>query len=244
LPLTVDFGHFRWSASWLMTLLTLAALVLFIDLGRWQWHRAQQKQALLDSFSSGGQTLSELGSSATSELPRYAQVRLRGAYDGAHQFLLDNISHNGLPGFEVLTPLQLDDGRTLLVNRGWVPLTGNRSQLPDVHLDVDAAQTPSGRLDDLPVAGIALGHVPPAPGAPWPKLTSFPTMADLAAALGRPLQSRQLLLDPQQPAGYLRDWHPTGMGPSRHLAYAVQWWLFGALALTLYGYLNWQRGAP
>jgi cytochrome oxidase assembly protein ShyY1 len=69
-------------------------------------------------------------------------------------------------------------------------------------------------------------------------------MADLAAALGRPLQSRQLLLDPQQPAGYLRDWHPTGMGPSRHLAYAVQWWLFGALALTLYGYLNWQRGAP
>jgi surfeit locus 1 family protein len=164
-----------------MTVLTLAASVLFADLGRWQWHRAQQKQALADDFRAGGQVLADLGASATAALPRYAQVRLQGSYDGEHQFLLDNISHDGLPGFEVLTPLHLTDGRTVLVNRGWVPLTASRSRLPDVHLDRAGAQTFTGRLDDLPVAGIALGHVPPAPGAPWPRLTSFPTMADLSA---------------------------------------------------------------
>jgi len=98
-----------------------------------------------------------------------------------------------------------------------------------------------GRLDDLPVAGIALGHAPPAADAPWPKLTSFPTMADLSAALGQPLESRQLLLDAGQPAGFVRDWHPSGLGPARHLSYAVQWWGFGALALGLYGYMNWRR---
>jgi cytochrome oxidase assembly protein ShyY1 len=68
-------------------------------------------------------------------------------------------------------------------------------------------------------------------------------MADLSAALGQPLLSRQLLLDPGQPAGYVRDWRPQGLGPARHLAYAIQWWLFGALALALYAYMNWQRSA-
>jgi surfeit locus 1 family protein len=224
-----------------MTLLTLAAIVLFIDLGRWQWHRAQHKQALAAGFEAGSLTVAQLGARATAELPRYAQVRLQGSYDGAHQFLLDNMSHDGQPGFEVLTPLRLADGRTVIVNRGWVPLTASRSQLPEVTLDVAAPQTPLGRLDDLPVAGIALGHAPPLPAAPWPKLTSFPTMGDLSAALGQPLQSRQLLLDPGQPAGFVRDWHPSGLGPTRHLSYAIQWWAFGALALVLYGYMNWRR---
>jgi cytochrome oxidase assembly protein ShyY1 len=68
-------------------------------------------------------------------------------------------------------------------------------------------------------------------------------MADLSAALGQPLQSRQLLLEPGQPAGFVRDWHPPGLVAARHLSYAIQWWAFGALALVLYGYMNWRRSA-
>ena len=244
MPLTLEIGRFRWSATWPMTLLTLAALLLFVSLGRWQWQRAQHKQALAADFGAGGRSVTDLGTSAIAELPRYTQLRLQGSYDGEHQFLLDNMSHNGQPGYEVLTPLRLADGRTVVVNRGWLPLTASRSQLPQVALDFAVPQTPVGRLDDLPVAGIALGHVPPAAGAQWPKLTSFPTMADLSAALGQPLQSRQLLLNADQPLGYLRDWHPSGLGPERHLSYAIQWWAFGALALGLYGYMNWRRNVP
>ncbi len=49
----------------------------------------------------------------------------------AHQFLLDNMTHAGRAGYEVLTPLLLDDGRVLLVNRGWLPLPdGRRDELP------------------------------------------------------------------------------------------------------------------
>jgi surfeit locus 1 family protein len=243
LPLTFEIGRFRWSATWPMTLLTLAALLLFVRLGLWQWHRAQHKQELAADFGAGGQSVVDLGARAVSELPRYAQLRLQGSYDGEHQFLLDNMSHDGRPGYEVLTPLRLTDGRTVVVNRGWLPLTASRSQLPQVALDSPGPQAPVGRLDDLPVAGIALGHVPPAAAAPWPKLTSFPTMADLSGALGQPLQSRQLLLNPDQPLGYLRDWHPSGLSPARHLSYAIQWWAFGALAVGLYGYMNWRRNS-
>lgn len=241
LPLTLKIGRFRWSATWAMTLLTMAAVVLFLDLGRWQWHRAQQKRAQAASFSAGGQAVTPLAGRATALLPRYAQVLLQGTYDGQHQFLLDNMSHAGRPGYQVLTPLLLEDGRTVIVNRGWVGITASRARLPDIELGVTAPVTAVGRLDDLPVAGIALGHVAPAPDARWPKVTGFPTMSDLSAALGRPLEPRQLLLDAAQPHGYVRDWHPSGIGPLRHLSYAVQWWAFAALALGLYGYLNWRK---
>jgi surfeit locus 1 family protein len=243
LPLTVKSGRFHWSASWFMTLLTLAAVVLFVRLGFWQWHRAQQKTALQQQFAAGGQTVTDLPSGATDAAPRYAQVTVRGSYDAQHQFLLDNISHAGQPGYEVLTPLRLVGGQMLLVNRGWVPLNGPRSHLPDVQFDASAPLAVTGRLDNLPVVGISLGHVPPAAGSTWPKLTSFPTMSDLSAALGAPLQSRQLLLSAGEPFGFVREWQLSGFGPGRHLSYAVQWWAFAALALGLYGYMNRRRQA-
>ena len=63
-------------------------------------------------------------SAATLErLPRFTRVRVHGEFDAARQFLLDNISHEGAPGYEVLTLLRLADGSHLLVNRGWLPFT-------------------------------------------------------------------------------------------------------------------------
>ncbi len=244
MPLALNFGQVRWSASWGMTVLTVLAAAAFFQLGRWQWHRADEKRALEAAFEAGAGGIVELGGASTAAFPRYAQVRVHGHYDGAHQFLLDNISYHGQPGYEVLTPLRLDDGRTLIVNRGWVPLTRSRAEPPYVGIDVDAPLTPAGRLDQLPVAGIALGHVPPAPTAPWPRLTSFPTMADLSASLGMPLEPRALLLDAHEPLGFARDWQPAGFSPARHLSYAIQWWGFAALALVLYGLMNRQQAAP
>ena len=244
MPLALKFGQVRWSASWGMTLLTLATMVACIALGRWQWHRAAEKRALNAAFSASDAVLSELGARTTSELARYAQIRVHGRYDVAHQFLLDNISYRGRAGYEVLTPLVLDDGRSLLVNRGWLPLTHSRAELPYVGFDFRASLTVTGRVDVLPVAAIALGHAAPPPGPLWPKLTSFPVMDELSAALGTRLESRLLLLNAAEPLGFARDWQPEGLGPARHLSYAIQWWSFAALALVLYGLLNRRPALP
>ena len=98
-----------------------------------------------------------------------------------------------------------------------------------------------GRLDNLPVVGISLGHIPPKADAQWPRLTSFPSMSDLSASLGRALEPKQLLLSPKEPFGFVRDWQLAGFGPGRHRSYALQWWSFATLAVVLYAYLNWRR---
>jgi surfeit locus 1 family protein len=237
-------GEREFAASWWMALLCLAGVALFTQLGRWQWHRAAEKRALDDRFRSGTEQVMELGERSTAALPRYQRVRVSGSYDTAHQFLLDNLSHAGRAGVEVLTPLQLADGRTLLVNRGWVPWGATRAVLPAVDFASARSATIVGRLDELPVTGLALGHAAPEPGVSWPKLTSFPHMPELAAVLGGALEPQQLLLDAGAADGYVRDWQPTGLGATRHIAYALQWWAFAALAVTLFVVLNLRRATP
>ncbi len=74
----------------------------------------------------------EANAASLAHLPLFTRVRVAGQFDTERQFLLDNISHDGQPGYEVLTVLRLADGSGLLVNRGWVPFTGYRDRLPDI----------------------------------------------------------------------------------------------------------------
>jgi surfeit locus 1 family protein len=224
-------------------LLAAAAMVGFGLLGRWQWHRAEQKRVVQQAFAAGmAAGPVAMDARPLAAWPRYAHLELRGQYDGAHQFLLDNISRDGHAGYEVLTPFRLDDGRTVMVNRGWLPQPGgSRDQLPVLTLEAPASAvvTITARADELPVSGIASGHAAPTVGIDWPKLTSFPLTAELAAALQQPIEARQLLLDANQRDGYRRDWQPASasFGPERHLSYAIQWWSLGLLVLVIYVYM-------
>ncbi len=240
--LRVEFGDCRLVASWWMSILVLVVVLLFAQLGRWQWHRAEEKRELAAAFLAGSSDFSsELGRRSTGDLPRYTQLRVHGHYEANHQFLLDNMIHGGRAGYQVLTPFRLDDGRLLLVNRGWIPLPDDRRDvLPDLSMAEAGDQNIGGRLDTLPVAGLASGRAPPGTDPRWPKRTSFPSMAQLSLALGQTLEARQLLLAPGEGQGYVRDWQDANVGfpPERHVAYAVQWWGLGALSLFLYLFMN------
>ena len=232
-----------------MTAVTVLLLAVFISLGRWQWSRGEQKEALARGFAAGAVQAQPLGARGTATLPRYAVVSVTGEWDAARQFLLDNRTRDGRAGYEVLTPLRLADGRWLLVNRGWLPFEGRRDRLPEVATGLaPGAVTLRGRLDELPTAGLTSGRAAPALTGAWPRVTSFPQTAQLAASLadGGPdsaaqtlrLEPRVLLLDAAAPAGYRRDWRPFVKGPEQNISYAVQWWSFGVLLLVLFVKMN------
>ena len=227
--------------SWPMTLLTLILLVLFIGLGRWQWQRGEAKQVLWDAYERNDSSPVPHSRVDFDTAERFQRVALSGRFDPDHQFLLDNRSHAGQPGYEVLTPFVLESGRRILVNRGWIPFSGYRDRLPDVSIQGARAANISGRLDELPTPGLASGRAPPESGSSWPKLTSFPTHDELETALREKLARPILLLDPQLPNGYVREWSPPGMAPDRHFSYAIQWWGFAAVLAVLYFGLNFRK---
>ena len=223
------------------TLAVLLLCALFVRLGLWQWHKGEARGREWEAFATGADRVRDLGERDLPDLARFQRVRVTGRLDAAHQFLLDNRSYRGRAGYEVLTPLLRGGAAVLLIDRGWVPFTGLRAQLPPVDFAAPPSVSLTGRLADLPSPGLASGRAAPAPDAPWPKVTSFPSLAELAAALGTPLAPRVLLLDPDAPFGYLRDWQPPGMAPLRHLSYAIQWWCFALLALGIWAVLGRRR---
>jgi surfeit locus 1 family protein len=221
--------------------LLLVLCVVFIALGRWQWRRGNLHAAEHASFERGAREVLTLGSRPLTQVPADQRVSLTGTYDSAHQFLIDNMSYNDVDGYQVLTPLDRPGGLTVLVNRGWVPFLGSRAVLPDVSIKGTGTVTVSGRVGNLPVAGLASGRAPPPESGPWPRVTGFPSMAQLSGVLHRPLEPRVILLDPQRPEGYVRDWHPPGMAALQNFAYAFEWWSFAIAALVMWFVLSTQK---
>jgi surfeit locus 1 family protein len=224
------------------TLLALALVAALVALGRWQLHRADEKQALYRLFDSG-QDATRAADAATPKLPRYQHVEAVGAYDSARQILIDNMSSaEGRAGYYVVTPFALHGGGWILVNRGWVPVGASRAAKPEVGVSTQEREI-KGRADELPRAGMQLGvRVPLAP--PYPVVANFPTQTDIAALLGERTWAHAanlVLLDPSEPDGYLRQWQPPGFPPVRHIAYAVQWFSLAACLVVIYFVTNVRR---
>jgi len=228
---------------WLIpSVAAIVCFLLFVNLGRWQLERAQQKDLLFASFEQQQQTAAPPGltSNESVEKSRYQHRKVYGHYDSAHQFLLDNMVHEGRVGFQVLTPLILPDRqRALLINRGWIPLVGTRQNLPPATVDTGLRQV-TGRIDRLPRAGFRPGPAVTTARQDWPRLALFPTASELEDVLDYPLFDFVLLLDKHEPDGYLRQWRPTVMSANQHRGYAFQWFAMAAVIIILFAVLSWK----
>jgi surfeit locus 1 family protein len=229
----------------LTTALTLVMLAVLLSLGHWQLHRADQKRALYDAFDKGTDSSRALDLQ-TPALPRYQHIEAQGKYDGSRQILIDNMTNaDGRAGYFVITPFALAGGGWLLVNRGWVPLGPSRATVPSVEVSGEA-RTIRGRADHLPVAGIQMGR-PAALRAPFPAVANFPDHAEIERLLKESSWARAtalVLLDPDQPDGYVRQWQAPGFPPLRHVAYAVQWFGLALALCVIYLLTNVRRAIP
>ena len=218
--------------GWLPYALGAVLVAQFVGLGLWQISRAQEKRAMQEAFErQTGFTRFVHGM----EIQPWQQLSAEGSFDDAHQFLLDNIIVDGRNGHYVLTPLVYSAGEpALIVNRGWVERSGDDIEpaalaLPDGRVAV------RGRAGALPRAGYRMGPAI-ASRTGWPRHAVYPTLEELAVALGREVQPFVLLLAPGEDYGFVRRWEPAEIGPGRHYAYAFQWF---AMAVVLAALLAW-----
>ena len=211
-------------------LLLFLGLAVFGSLGTWQLNRSAERRAVLAAFASAGESAPVTGLASVPPDAQNTRVRLAGRYLADRQVLLDNMTHEGMRGYHVLTPLETAAG-LVMVNRGFVAGGPDRSKLPDVAL--------SG--EEREVIGIAVPYFrrglrleDEANDESWPRRMVYPTADQLRGLFDAPLPGYQVLLDRSQPDGYVRGWRPYGLSPERHLAYAVQWYGLAAAAAGIW----------
>ena len=200
-------------------------------LGLWQLDRWEQRSARNDLVEENlaappvapGELLD--GCESLPAEAEWRRVRATGRYDGEAELLVRNRPLDGSTGYYVLTPLVPAEGPALLVNRGWLP-AGRSASVPDTvppppggEVTVVARLRPAEEGDggpDAPAGQVRRIDVPAiARDLPYDVYAAYaelvrqsPTTSEAPTALPPP--------DP---------------GPGPNLAYALQWFVFGGIAL-------------
>jgi surfeit locus 1 family protein len=220
------------------TVAALLTIAVFCRLGGWQLSRAEQKEAYVEAFVAGLQATPRQIEQYRAGMGR-AHVVISGHYDNRHTLLLDNQIHQGQPGVHVFVPfVPQSGGETILVNRGWLPMTSDR-QVPVIP-SRDGMLSISGVFSNPPQPGIRLGAVD-LNTPDWPVLVPYFDLPALSGVLKSNLAPQILLSTDQDDSGLLRDWKPGGMSPDRHLAYALQWFSLALAVLVVYLVVNFKR---
>jgi len=217
------------------SLIVIMVLPLFISLGVWQLHRADEKKGLIELQQQRMQDQPlTLGAEAPSlEDIRYRRVTVSGEYDVDHQFLLDNQVHQQRPGYHVLTPLRIAGTETaVLVNRGWIPMGASRAERPDLAIRQPRVQI-TGMIERFPGVGLRLEGAE-IPAAGWPAVVQVVDPVRIGERLGYAVLPYQILTDDTVAEAYTRAWKETHLDPGKNLGYALQWFLFALVALVLY----------
>lgn len=215
----------RWIAFHLLVVL---AIVGMVNAGFWQLRRLDQRQSFnaviearydadpvpLDEF------LSPSGAAGDLEEIEWRQATASGTYLPDEQLRVVNRSQGGRAGDNVVVPLALDDGRILLVNRGFVPLAEPPVETVDGRATVTGHLRTSeerrlGQLSDpsdgelTEVQRIDIERLAPQlPGEP------VPMYLDLIAST------------PAQVGPFPEPVARPDLSEGNHLSYAVQWFIF------------------
>ncbi len=214
---------------WLITLAALAGVAVAVSLGAWQLSRAGVKDALQAQVDAQRRLAPLDASALLTGGPIHRQVIVQGHWLAQHTVFLDNRQMNGKPGFNVLTPLQLEGAAAVvLVQRGWVPRNfADRAALPRV-------ETSTGRVS-------VQGRIAPAPaklydfaGAPAGAIRQNLDLAQFSGETRLPLLPVTVLQTGEASEGLLRQWPEPATGVDKHFGYAFQWFGLAGLILILY----------
>ncbi len=111
------FRPFLW-----LTIVSLPTLLVLVGLGSWQLQRLQWKNDLIASFELRAAAAPIAVPAADSGLDdvEFHRLALVGTFQHDKEVFLTGRTYEGNAGFHIVTPFQLDDGRIILINRGWV----------------------------------------------------------------------------------------------------------------------------
>ncbi|MBA3287740.1 MAG: SURF1 family protein [Acidimicrobiia bacterium] len=214
-------------------LLVAGAVVLMVNLGFWQLRRLDERQAFNDQVTDAlTRTVAPidavLRTGVDPDAVEWRPVAATGTYLADEELRVVNRSQNGRPGDVVVTPLRLDDGRVLLVERGFVPLDDETSAAapPDGPVAIVGRLRESEERRRGQVSDPSEGDLTEAQRLDIDRLAAqlpgevVPMYVELESS------------DPPEAAGAPAPLAPPELTEGPHLSYAVQWFVFSICAVV------------
>ena len=230
------------SRQWLLTtLLVLAGGAVCVRLGIWQLDRLQQRQAFNAQVEAMWATPPiRLTGRSDEELTsmEYRAVSVSGTYDTGHQIALRNQYFQNEYGYHLLTPLLMDDGTAVLVDRGWIPASGNESPVDWQKYDETGRVSIQGQIR-LGQNKPDIGGVPDptlAPGQEGLDFWNLVTLNRIGLQLPYPLLDIyiQPTPDPEDLSPPIPYQPAIELSEGPHRGYAGQWFTFALILILGY----------
>jgi surfeit locus 1 family protein len=221
------------------TVVTLVMLAALIALGTWQIQRLHWKLALIEAVNRN-LTLPPVSLDAALQLGKnaeYRRVALTGRFDHAKEAYIYSVIEGG-PAYHVVTPLTLEDGRVLLIDRGIVPET-----------KLDPAPRRAGQVPGIVrVVGVWRAGSLPGLFTPTPQLARrlwFVRDVAAIAAADRIRVAAPVMVEADatpNPGGWPQGGHTVVSFRNEHLQYAITWYALAAALVGVYLVFHVQKG--
>lgn len=230
----------------LPALLVCALTAVFLAAGFWQVARAHYKDRIQAEMHAAAADAPVHAGAAklVAEHVNLRRLEARGTWVPERTVLLDNKIHDGVVGYEVITPLRLAEGNLyLLVDRGWVRAPALRSELPQVPtpaagtVSVEGiARVPTHRFLELGsdvVSGRVWQNLTIERYAAWSKLPLQPVML-YQANDGKNASADGLVRVDAAPEA-------SAISADRHRGYALTWFSLAGVTVVLGALAGWRR---
>jgi surfeit locus 1 family protein len=209
-------------------ILGVVGCAVLIYLGLWQLDRRAWKEDMLADITAGIQAAPVPLPDAIDPSMKYLPVTVSGTTTGAEIDVLSHTREQGA-GYQIVSRFVTDDGRAILLDRGFIPQEARRIDRPPVRLQVTgnlhwpqdaSSSTPAPNMDEniwfaRDVDAMAL------------TLDTLPVLVVASAVEGDNQGARPL---PVAIEGI----------PNNHLSYAVQWFLIAATWAVMTLALIWR----
>ncbi|MCH1866771.1 SURF1 family protein [Nocardioides sp. CFH 31398] len=241
-------GSFRFllSRRWVLFFVVVVLLAwLAYLLGEWQFHRLDERRdrnAVIERNevappAAPDEVMPVGGDVAASD--QWRRVEATGTYVPEDTVIVRYRTRDGMPGADVVVPLETAAGPSLLVDRGWVP-TGNSGATP--------TEVPAPPTGEVTVVGWARTDATDSTTV-TDQSTRAISSEEIGPALDREVYGGFVDLESEDPAPAAAP-DPNGLpelseGP--HFFYGLQWWFFGLLAifgLVYLAYDEWRGPRP
>ena len=209
-------------------ILGVLGCAILISLGVWQLHRLAWKESMLADIQRSIEGAPVPLPAPVDPSMKYLPVTVSGTTTGQEIDVLSGTRESG-GGYQIVSALVADDGRRILLDRGFVDQDHKRDPRPPVRLDV------VGNL-----------HWPQEKGSatPAPNLDQNIWFARDVPAMAKALGTEPVLVVAAEVRGDAQGVEPIPVAiegiPNNHLSYAVQWFMIAAVWAGMTVALIWR----